>query len=366
MTIKKTADNARNSGEIVCESLIDYLRLLEITENEQRNLDGLGEDASEKKKIRSEWENVRSLMENSPLMKLDPACLYDRRMRKLLDDAYSAAYALLRNGKPTYYFFRGISNKEYALAPGIVRPGEKEEAYYFHELSVKCPEVLADRSYFGKLSYMQHYGAPTRLLDITGNPLVALYFACGGSGERHDGKVTFFRVKAENVHYETSNRVLMLSHLQELTREEQQELMLLAYTRAVKNDFLKKSKDRYSIKFLEDFYKKIKKESNTFEREIVPFDLLEPIVVRANQNNARMIRQDGAFIMSGLDIDEENSDRKNRQNVIREAIIPSEKKGAILSELRRVGIHKATLFPELESVAQCLKDKTVPTNGIGF
>lgn len=39
---------------------------------------------------------------------------------------------------------------------------------------------------FALLSFMQHYGIPTPLLDFTHNPFVALYFAIGD----HDGKVT--------------------------------------------------------------------------------------------------------------------------------------------------------------------------------
>ena len=36
--------------------------------------------------------------------------------------------------------------------------------------------------YIGKLALLQHNNVPTRLLDITVDPFVALYFACEQNG----------------------------------------------------------------------------------------------------------------------------------------------------------------------------------------
>jgi hypothetical protein len=41
------------------------------------------------------------------------------------------------------------------------------------------------------LAFARHHGIPTNLIDITSNPLIALYFACSGSPDE-DGTVRFF------------------------------------------------------------------------------------------------------------------------------------------------------------------------------
>ena len=65
------------------------------------------------------------------------------------------------------------------LCPSILRlPRLREnESRLYHELLIECPEEFEKcPSHLEKLVKMQHYGLPTRLLDITGNLLVGSVF----------------------------------------------------------------------------------------------------------------------------------------------------------------------------------------------
>ena len=101
----------------------------------------------------------------------------------------------------------------------------------------------------------------------------------------------------------------------------------------------------------------IKRHNGAFEREIVPFDMLKPQFVQPNKDNPRILKQDGAFIVSGLDENDAESDMKIRKYLANEVIVPHSVKKAILDELEYVGINQATLFPEVDKVADYLRQK---------
>lgn len=75
--------------------------------------------------------------------------------------------------------FRGQSNAEWKLEPSVFRWNRfAHETALFREFERKNPNEFLNCNCVEKLIKMQHYGLPTRLLDFSQNPLVALYSAC--------------------------------------------------------------------------------------------------------------------------------------------------------------------------------------------
>lgn len=242
-------------------------------------------------------------------------------------------------------FYRGQSNKNFDLTPGIFRNGLlPKEHIIIQELLLEAPgEFNIFSNVFEYLIKMQHYNSPTRLLDITLNPLVALYFACNENPDE-DGEIIVF--------YDYMMRpndffVRGLISLSEYHGSNRQQMARFLKEKGFKNPELDKLAG------------------------------ISHIFMKAPLNNERIRRQHGAFIITGITVGEEgNLFQKERfdlkpllvrrfddfgdsdtKPIERSIIIPKESKDKILSELNVLGINQAFLFPELEYQAAYIKGK---------
>ncbi|MEC4027099.1 FRG domain-containing protein [Myroides odoratimimus] len=119
-------------------------------------------------------------------------------------------------------FFRGHSNAEkYLLEPGIYREIKEEKSLINHEDKIyrdvitQAPQDFEGKNTLESLALMQHYGVPTRILDITQNALVGLYFACNSNGGKQGshGEVVVLDIPDESVCHYNSDRITVLANL---------------------------------------------------------------------------------------------------------------------------------------------------------
>jgi len=314
-------------------------------------------------------------------------------------------------------FFRGHGDEGWQMRPSIYRETyliENEDKIIKDALTYCPDDFLPSDTLFEKLVKLQHYGYSTRLLDLTTNALVALYFAAWN--EQHydkNGELIIFDIPNKNIKYDNDNAAIILSAISArphpfeipLYKERANKFCLLKIMEYIKDnkenyEFIKKCfedeiymnnnmiKNNLKITGLnnyQDFYHSVEitkkavgdnaylemfnkqkdislllddihAERPGFRNLISPSDLECVLCVRAKLNNARISRQQGCFLLFGI------RDSKTEPAAIpdewqrfasnsQKILVKAENKAAIMEELQSFGISKRTLFPELEAQA---------------
>lgn len=345
-------------------------------------------------------------------------------------------------------FYRGHSNCKYTLEPGIYRKNNNDktliqfEDKIFREVISKSPQDFVGKNTLETLALLQHYGAPTRVLDITENSLIALYFACNGN-EKSNGEVIIFDIPDDNVCNYDSDRVSILANLSKCDSNFKFDSDFIEIYSKYKNEIEKHKKVNHATNkkikiFFKENYSNIKQdllskefnpdnfdmnfetisskaESMNFENEVFkneyintiqkileseisdiieinkeylrkliqyikddkpyfeprinPQDISKVLAVKPKLDNPRIIRQQGAFLIFGIDFPYWSNSQKikpiaklNSEWIIKgpnnaSLIINHESKGRILSELNSIGLNESTLFPEIDRVTRHIKEK---------
>jgi hypothetical protein len=249
-------------------------------------------------------------------------------------------------------YFRGHSDYDYKLVPTLYRNRRLilNENKLFKEFILRTPsDFLNDKSTLEKLVKMQHYGLPTRLLDLTTNPLVALYFACA-SKEKKNGKVIVFKIPKDDIKYFDSDTVSILASLAKRPSTFNVEKIMHL-------DIPKFNLEDEIARLLHE----IKEEKSYFQSIINPNDIERVVAVKVKQNNNRIIKQSGAFLIFGIKGKKRIPAQIPLNWILNLGLkgvdfdIDNNSKDNILEELDILGINESTLFPELDNQARYLK-----------
>ena len=248
--------------------------------------------------------------------------------------------------------FRGQRHYGWYSVPKLLRDDNdilSSENFAVRDIvSLHPSEFESDKTMFDRLVRMQHFGLPTRLLDVTTNPLVALWFATETSNDNEEshGAVQAFLVPKDRQRYYDSDRVSCMANIANLTKKQKEEIASCAMMASSVIEFNKQP-------VVDALVFHIGMEKAHFRNVIIPEDLLLPIYVKPKMSNKRIIAQAGAFILWGVNVDASKTGKRLRQDRI---WIDEGDKTHIRDELNLLGINERTLFPEIDKSAKFITD----------
>lgn len=262
--------------------------------------------------------------------------------------------------------FRGQANVEWSLLPAAFRTRKDflNEHFYIREYERQMPKECVGKSSIDILIDAQHYGIPTRLLDVTTNPLVALFFACleaEDKGLPSDGVVLQFVPAPVFMQYDVSCSVYA-----EYVRHYKSGIH---FPKAWKNGLLEAaqhSDSRFPDRVSSAVDRMLSEKATSF------FFL-------PKYSNERIAVQEGAFLLCAtpfvkkpdpgygdgvFQFPDEIKDGHEKLIGYR-YVIPAESKKNIIEQLDTVGINEARLFPDVEHRAKSIVAAIRRTGTVG-
>ena len=192
-------------------------------------------------------------------------------------------------------FYRGQTNADYLLTPNCLRKNPKNEHLMIEAFTRRFYDELNKcHSSMERLMLMQHFLLPTRCLDITESPLMALYFACSHMKkfrktiiEKEDedwGEVVLFQEPSDNAEEKP----------EKLKSIESSNISVIANTAFMEEEF--------SLWHLGARWKKDVDLGHDEKFIDLRSIVRRSYIVRVPQNNPRIKNQQGAFIMASANV----------------------------------------------------------------
>jgi hypothetical protein len=273
-----------------------------------------------------------------------------------------------RNHSSEIEFYRGHSDKDWRLLPSIYRKYLLDfEEEFINEFMRRRPDEFSENDgLFNVVAKMQHYGLLTRLLDVTENPAVALYFSCCDNFDK-DGELFLFQISLDEIPNNTVLNIITEFYIRHRNaggnynvKAYYEDIVSNHKEKDVKNAFYYITNGYYCFSRPKIISERILRQSGSFML------FADDVCPKENCKSEKCIHRDSdkckkdsipkviserakTLSIRGTMYDYTDLHFKCNQNGYR-YIVKSEKKRDILSELQTIGITKAFLFPELNNI----------------